>query len=70
MVNEPASPFLGVGSSGRAAVIFFILVADADAWASHYFISNGTCFPKILESIKQQLKNHKNTNNSYLTFII
>jgi hypothetical protein len=24
------------------------------------------CFPKILEPIKQHIKNHKNTNNSYL----
>jgi hypothetical protein len=30
------------------------------------FFSNETCFPKILETIKQHLKNHKNTNNSYL----
>jgi hypothetical protein len=44
----------------------FILGADADAWANHYFLSNEMCFPKILEPIKQHLKNHKNTNNSYL----
>jgi hypothetical protein len=44
----------------------FILATDADAWASHYFLSNETCFPKILEPIKQHLKNHKNMNNSYL----
>jgi hypothetical protein len=31
MVSEPGSPLLGVGS----AVIFFILAADADAWACH-----------------------------------
>jgi hypothetical protein len=43
-----------------------ILAADADAWASHYFLLNETCFPKILESIKQQPKSHKNMNNSYL----
>jgi hypothetical protein len=33
MVSEPGSPLLGVGS----AVIFFILDADADAWARHNF---------------------------------
>jgi hypothetical protein len=33
MVSEPGSPLLGVGS----AVIFFILAADADAWACHNF---------------------------------
>jgi hypothetical protein len=61
MVSEPGSPLLGVGS----AVIFFILAADADAWARHNFF-NETCFPKLLEPIKQHLKNHRNTNNSYL----
>jgi hypothetical protein len=30
------------------------------------FFLNETCFPKILEPIKQHLKNLKNTNNSYL----
>jgi hypothetical protein len=44
----------------------FILAVDADTWASHYFLSNETCFPKILEPIKWYLKNHKNMNNSYL----
>jgi hypothetical protein len=29
----------------------FILATDADAWASHYFLSNESCFPKILETI-------------------
>jgi hypothetical protein len=62
MVSEPGSPLLGVGS----AVIFFILAADADAWACHNFFLNATCFPDLLEPIKQHLKNHKNTNNSYL----
>jgi hypothetical protein len=33
MVSEPISPLLGVAS----AVIFFILAADADAWACHNF---------------------------------
>jgi hypothetical protein len=33
MVSEPGSPLLGVG----LAVIFFILAADADAWACHNF---------------------------------
>jgi hypothetical protein len=53
MVSEPASPVLGVGSGMRAGNGYlFILAADADAWASHYFLSNETCFPKILEPIK------------------
>jgi hypothetical protein len=30
----------------------FILAADVDAWACHYFLWNETCFPKILEPIK------------------
>jgi hypothetical protein len=34
MVSEPGSPLLGVGS----VVIFFILAADADTWASHNFV--------------------------------
>jgi hypothetical protein len=34
MVSEPGSPLLGVGS----ADIFFILAADADAWACHNFL--------------------------------
>jgi hypothetical protein len=33
MVSERRSPLLGVG----LAVIFFILAADADAWACHNF---------------------------------
>jgi hypothetical protein len=67
MVSEPASPVLGVGSGARAGSGYlFILAADADAWARHYFLSNETCFSKILEPIKQHLKNHKNMNNSYL----
>jgi hypothetical protein len=61
MVSEPGSPFLGVGS----VVIFFILAADADARACHNFW-NETCFPDLLEPIKQHLKNHKDTDNSYL----
>jgi hypothetical protein len=67
MVSEPASPLLGVGSGAQAGSGYhFILAADADVWASHYFLSNEMCFPKILELIKQHLKNHKNTNNSYM----
>jgi hypothetical protein len=48
MVSEPGSPLLGVG----LAVIIFILVADADAWACHNFFLNETCFPDLLEPIK------------------
>jgi hypothetical protein len=62
MVSEPGSPLLGVG----LAVIFFILAADADAWACHNLFWNKTCFPDLLEPIKQHLKNHKNTNNLHL----
>jgi hypothetical protein len=65
MVSQPGSPLLGVGS----AVIFFILAGDADAWACHNFFWNETCFPDLLEPIKQHLKNHKNTNNSYLDIL-
>jgi hypothetical protein len=57
MVSEPASPLLGVGSNVRAGSGYlFILAANADAWASHYFLLKETCFPKILETIKQHLK--------------
>jgi hypothetical protein len=57
MVSEPALPLLGVGSGGRAGSSYlFILAVDADAWANHYFLSNETSFPKILEPIKQHLK--------------
>jgi hypothetical protein len=53
MVSEPASPVLGVGSGARAdSGYLFSLAADDDAWASHYFLLNETCFPKILELIK------------------
>jgi hypothetical protein len=37
MVSEPASHLLEVGPGGQTTVIFFILAADADAWARHYF---------------------------------
>jgi hypothetical protein len=41
MGSEPASPLLGVGSGAWAGSGYlFILAADADAWASHYFLSN------------------------------
>jgi hypothetical protein len=52
MVSEPRLPLLGVGS----AVIFFILAADADAWACHNFFWNETCFSDLLEPIKQHQK--------------
>jgi hypothetical protein len=42
------------------------LAVAADTWANNYFLLNETCFPKILEPMKQHLKNHKNTKNSYL----
>jgi hypothetical protein len=42
------------------------LAADTDTWARHYFYWNESGFPKLLEPIKQNLKNHKNTNNLHL----
>jgi hypothetical protein len=51
-VSEPGSPLLGV----RSAVIFFIFAANADAWACHNCFWNETCFPDLLEPIKQHLK--------------
>jgi hypothetical protein len=54
-----------LGLGGQAIVMFFVLAADADAWARHNFLWNETCFPDLLDPIKQHLKNHKNTNNSY-----
>jgi hypothetical protein len=56
MVSETASPLLGVGVRRAGSGYLFILAADADAWANHYFLSNETCFYKILEPIKQHLK--------------
>jgi hypothetical protein len=64
LVNRIA--FVGSWVRRAGSSYLFILATNADAWASHYFLSNETCFPKILEPIKQHLKNHKNTNNSYL----
>jgi hypothetical protein len=37
MVSEPMLPLLAVRYGGWAAVIFFILASDPDAWASRYF---------------------------------
>jgi hypothetical protein len=59
MVSEPGSHLLAVGFGRATTVIFFILPADADAWACHNFFWNETCFPELLEPIKQHLKNHK-----------
>jgi hypothetical protein len=57
MVSEAALPLLGVGSGAWVGNDYlFVLAADADAWANHYFLSNETSFPKILEPIKQHLK--------------
>jgi hypothetical protein len=66
MVSEPRSPMLGVGS----AVIFFILAADVDTWACHNFFWNETCFPDLLEPIKQHLKIIKIRTISIWTFSI
>jgi hypothetical protein len=71
MVSEPASPLLGVGSGARVGSGYlFILAADADTWASHYFLSNETCFPKILEPIKQHIQIIKIRTISIWTFSI
>jgi hypothetical protein len=71
MVSEPASVVLGVGSGTRAGSGYlFILAADADTWASHYFLSNETCFPKILEPIKQHIQIIKIRTISIWTFSI
>jgi hypothetical protein len=58
IINRQQSRIAFVGSWVRRAGngYLFILAANADAWANHYFLSNETCFPKILEPIKQHLK--------------
>jgi hypothetical protein len=61
MVSEPGSPLLGVGS----VVIFLFWLLTLTRGPVTIFL-NETCFPDLLEPIKQHLKNHKNTNNSYL----
>jgi hypothetical protein len=45
-----------LGLGGQATGIFFILAADADALAHHYFFWNETGFSKLLEPIKLHLK--------------
>jgi hypothetical protein len=65
MDSEPTSLLLGVVSDGRAAIIFLFLLLTLTCGLDTIF-SNETCFPKILEPIKQYPRNHKNTNNSYL----
>jgi hypothetical protein len=52
IVSEPASHCWELGSGGQATIIFFILAADADAWACHNFFWNETCFPDLLEPKK------------------
>jgi hypothetical protein len=47
--------FVGCWVRRAGSGYLFILAADADAWANHYFL-NEMCFPKILEPIKQHLK--------------
>jgi hypothetical protein len=56
MVSKPASHLLAVGSGRAGNDYLFLLAADADAWAHHYFSWSETCFPKLLEPIKQHLK--------------
>jgi hypothetical protein len=48
--------FVGSWVQQARSGYLLILAADVDAWASHYFFPNETCFPKILEPIKQHLK--------------
>jgi hypothetical protein len=64
--TSTSAPTPTAADHGDFSGYLFILAAEADAWASHYILSNETCFPKILEPIKQHLKNHKNTNHSHL----
>jgi hypothetical protein len=65
MVSEPASSLLAVGSGGRATIIFLFWLLTLTRVPASIFL-NETCFPKILEPIKQHLQNHKNIINSYL----
>jgi hypothetical protein len=51
------------GPGGQATIIFFILAIDADAYwlltltrGPVTIFLNETCFPKLLEPIKQHLK--------------
>jgi hypothetical protein len=55
MVSEPASPLLVVGSAGQAVVIFLFWLLTLTRGLATIF-SKKTCFPKILEPIKQHLK--------------
>jgi hypothetical protein len=66
MVSEHGSHLLGAES----AVIFFILAVDADAWACHNFFMDETCFPDLLEPIKQHLQNIKIRTIRIWTFSI
>jgi hypothetical protein len=38
MVMNPHHICWQLGPSGQATIIFFILAADTDAWARHYFL--------------------------------
>jgi hypothetical protein len=40
MVSEPRSHLLAAGPGGQATIIFFILAADADAWACHLCVKS------------------------------
>jgi hypothetical protein len=55
MVSELASPLLAVGFGGRAVVIFLFWLLTLTRGPTTIF-SNETCFPKLLEPIKQHLK--------------
>jgi hypothetical protein len=65
MVSEPASPLLAIGSGGRVTIIFLFWLLTLARGRTTIF-SKETYFPRILEPVKQHLKNHKNMNNSYL----
>jgi hypothetical protein len=56
MASEPASHLLAVWSGRAGNGYVFILAADTDVWACHNFFWNETCFPDLLEPIKQHLK--------------
>jgi hypothetical protein len=37
---NPHHIFWQLGAGGQATIMFFILAADAEAWAYHYFFRN------------------------------
>jgi hypothetical protein len=62
MVSEHASYLLEVGRAGRQWLSFLYWTLTLTRGSVTIFW-NETCFPELLEPIKQHLKNHKNMNN-------